>query len=228
MRYVVVCPFVYQPYFDAMRVRCRLENVLCVDNTVENLGVMRSHNLGVDLMRAADADWLVLLSAAIRFGERGGLDFASALEHCAGHAVVTAEGVYGWHLIAFARETVELAGRWDENFYPYGWDDNDYAIRVHKTRPGAVWSGIKALDLADTTMGHSVKLAGVEVDNEHHLAYFARKWGGRPEGQRFEWFHDYPFGEIPLPLGYWPEDERFTRGARWDAQAPPPPSGFFL
>lgn len=219
MNYVVVMPWRVREYRDACLARCKLDNVLEIDNSAHNRGVMRSHNIGVDEMRAQDADWLIVLSAAIRFGDAGGLDFVRALEHCADHAVVNAEGVYGWHFLAFARDTVELAGRWDENFYPYGWDDADYAIRIHKSRPGAVWSGIKALDLSDTVMGHSLADGTVTVDNEHHLDYFEKKWGHRT-GPPFEMFYDTPWDDPTIDVRWWPENDPFTRGARWDQPAP--------
>ncbi len=217
MKYVAVMPFIVQEFADDCLAGCKFDNLLLVDNTAENLGVMRSHNLGVDFMRQEDADWLVILSAAVRFGPAGGLDLIDLLE--TSHkdaAVVNAVGLYGWHLMAFSRQTVELAGRWDENFYPYGWDDNDYAIRIHKSQPDAPWWGASNLEVADTIMGHSIKLGGVRPDNSHHLAYFAEKWGILP-GPPFAEFHDHPFDAPDNPAGYWPP----TMGAEWDRPAPP-------
>lgn len=218
MKYVAVMPFIVESFKDDCLAACKLDNLLLVDNTIDNRGVMRSHNLGVDFMRDQDADWLIVLSAAIRFGPAGGLDLVRMLDtsHARAH-VVNAVGVYGWHLMAFARETVELAGRWDENFYPYGWDDNDYAIRIHKAQPEAAWWGA-TLEVTDTIMGHSIQLAGVTVDNEHHLDYFTKKWGDVP-GPPFEAYHDTPWGDPGHAVGYWPATEL---GGQWDQPAPEP------
>ncbi len=214
MRFVAVLPYVLEEFKDRCLDRCMLDNVLLVDNRRTNLGIMRSHNLGIDAMRELDADWLIVMSAAIRFGGRGGRDFTEALERMAGVAVVNAEGLFGWHLMAFSRATIEAAGRWDENFSPYGWDDCDYAIRVHKAQPGVPWEGVK-VDVIDTIMAHSIKLAGVKVDNGHHMEYFETKWGLLP-GPPFPEFHDNPWGNPALDVRYWPPHG----DGRWDEAAP--------
>lgn len=217
MKVAAVMPFIVPEYKDACLEHCKLDNLLLVDNTVTNLGVMRSHNLGIDHMRDLDADWLVILSAAIRFApDEGGRDFIRCLEstHADAH-VVNAVGVYGWHLMAFSRETIETVGRWDENFYPYGFDDNDLAIRIHKALPNAAWAGV-TVAVTDTIMAHSLKLGGVVAPAGPLLDYFRDKWGHRPQGQPFEAFNDHPFGDPANDVGYWPS----TRGAEWDQPAP--------
>lgn len=211
MTYAVVLPFVHAPYARACLKTCKLKNLLVVDNTERNRGVMRSHNMGIDHMRRTDAEWLIVVSAAIRFGEPGGLDFAGQLQ---GH-VIEAAGVYGWHLIAFHRETLEKVGRWDENFYPYGFDDIDLSIRIQKAfqvdgRQTQLWDKVE-VDAADMGMAHSIKLAGVEAPPDPLIAYFERKWGRHPGAYQDETF-DRPFNNPHNPIGYWPD----IHGARWD------------
>jgi len=203
MRYVAVLPYVDKVFRERCLRRCRLDHLLEVDNTATNVGVMRSHNFGIDLMRDLDADWLIVLSAALRFGRAGGLDFIAELESAGEARVVNAVGVFGWHLIAFSRATIEETGRWDENFTPYGFDDNDYAIRIRKVQPSdAYWQGVR-VDVTDTIMGHSLKLAGVRSDAHAQLEYFERKWGARP-GRPFEEYLDEPFGPQSGSVAYWP------------------------
>lgn len=219
MTYVVVLPYIVPEFMQRCLDGCRLSNVLLVDNTRTNRGVMRSHNLGVDFMRENDARWLVILSAAIRFGDAGGLDFVEELDRLDEYAVVNAAHVFGWHLIAFSRETVERAGRWDENFTPYGFDDNDYAIRIRKGHPEGLWRGGIEVDVSDTIMGHSIKIAGVRSDARAQLDYFETKWGALP-GVPFDDYHDHPFDYEPHPVGYWPAPSKLSPvvdGARWDA-----------
>lgn len=215
MKYVAVMPYIVEDFKEKCLAGCKFDPLLLVDNTSNNLGIMRSHNLGVDLMREQDADWLVILSAAVRFGVEGGLDFISALDRREGHAVVNAEGLYGWHLMAFSRDCVEAAGRWDENFSPYGYDDNDLAIRIHKAMPDGTWSGVRC-DVSDTIMGHSLKLGGVHAPATPRLSYFIKKWGIAP-GPPFEAFHDRPWNDPANDIGYWPEHN----GAEWNRCAPP-------
>lgn len=215
MKYTVVMPFMWRPFRDECLAGCRFADVFEVDNTVDNLGCTRSYNLGVDRMRADDADWLIVLSPAVRFGAKGGLDFIAELEARPTQAVVSAEGVYGWHLIAFARATIEAAGRWDENFHPCYYDDLDYSIRIHKALPDAVWGGVP-VDVGDTIMAHSIKLAGLEIPNAKLMAYFEAKWG-QPQGREFEEYFDHPFGNPANPVGFWPATER---GGVWNRPAP--------
>lgn len=215
-RYVAVMPYVVEDFKQKCLADCRLDNLLLVDNTETNRGIMRSHNLGIDFMLEQDADWLVILSAAVRFGDEGGLDFISALDRRAGHVVVNAEGLYGWHLMAFSREAIELAGRWDEHFFPYGFDDNDLAIRIHKAIPDGVWSGVRC-DVSDTIMGHSLKLGGVKAPATPLLNYFNQKWGDVP-GPPFEAYYDTPWDDPDNAVGYWPEHN----GAEWNRPCPEP------
>ena len=80
MKYVVVVPYTVQSIMNEFMATCKLENVLQIDNTTNNIGCMASHNLGVDKMYETESDWLVVISAAIRFGEPGGLDFIEKLK----------------------------------------------------------------------------------------------------------------------------------------------------
>lgn len=224
MKYTVVLPYAYQPYFDECIKTCKFprENMLLVDNTVENMGIMKAHNLGVKKMYEDGADWLIILSAAVRFGEPGGLDFVKVLEDHPDHSVIhgaslNVEGgkqsnpnggggvnkIFGWHLTAFHRRVFDAIGVWDENFTPYGLDDIDLSLRIRKGIPGVLWDTFPC-DAADTTMSHSINLAHVKSAYPPRNDYFVRKWG-REGG---EWQNDgypTPFNDPEKPLSYWPE-----------------------
>lgn len=215
MKYVCVMPWMWRRFRNKCLAGCRLE-VLEVNNSENNLGIMRSHNLGVDEMHRQQADWLIIMSAAVRFGPEGGRDFVKALEttHAEAH-VVNAVGLFGWHLMAFRRDVIEAVGRFDENFTPYGLDDNDLSIRIHKAMPEANWWGVTGLEVADTMMGHSIKLAGLDTPYDPKLRYFTEKWGAGP-GPPFEAYYDHPWNDETNPIGFWPP----INGARWDGPAP--------
>ncbi len=213
-KYVAVLPWIWKPYRDAFMETCKLE-VLEVDNTVTNLGIMRSHNLGIAKMKEENADWLIIMSAAIRFGEAGGLDFVEQLDSkdiCVGAADKAKwdgqkqVGIFGWHLMAFSRECIDKVGEWDTNFSPYGWDDIDYSIRMQKAFPDPEYSRRTRkvpVDVHDTTMAHSVNLAGVRSDNDHHIQYLFDKWGYIVGGDnRIEKMYDHPFNDQGKPLSF--------------------------
>lgn len=207
MKYVVCLPFVHKAYAEACLKTCKFpkENMLLVDNTSTNIGVMKSHNLGVARVLEEQADWLVILSAAIRFGKPGGLDFIAELEKRPDHKVLEAAKVFGWHLIAFRREVLETVGKWDENFTPYGYDDLDYSwrIQVAYSHPlgQQVWEKVP-VDAKDMGMAHSIKLSHVTTNNEKLRIYYRKKWGIMPEGDHAK-AHRTPFNE-DHPISYWP------------------------
>lgn len=218
-RYVAVLPVVHQPWGDACIKTCRLDNLLVVNNTVTNLGVMRSHNMGIDYMKEKEADWLIVISAAIRFGDEGGLDFARALDRYDG-MVLEAAGVFGWHLIAFRREVFELAGRWDENFTPYGFDDLDLSWRIQialslRYETGKeLWTKFP-VDVYDEGMGHSIKLANVEAPAAPRLAYLMEKWGViiMGDGGKGPFRYTHPFDDETKDVRWWPDA---PNGGRWN------------
>lgn len=210
--YTAVLPFVYQPYRDAFMRRCKLD-VYEVDNTERNLGIMRSHNLGIDRMRADGTEWLIVLSAALRFGKPGGLDFLEQLDAHDGHHVVEAAGVYGWHLIAFHRDTLDHIGRWDPNFSPYGFCDIDMSLRYQAAYNGSgqLWDKVP-VNVRDAGMAHSLKLANVQADAAPRIDYFVRKWGRHPGASHLA-AYERPFNNPGHSIGYWPPPEE---GDRWD------------
>lgn len=219
MRWVAVLPFIDQGWADDCTSSMApefLANTLLVDNTRRNIGIMASHNRGIDRMREVDAEWLVVVSAAIRFGALGGMDFVEALAAHDGHRVVEAAGVYGWHLIAFHRSTLDAVGRWDENFTPYGFDDIDMSLRIQRAfqldPSEQLWTKVRG-DWSDAGMAHSVHLGWVRTDTNALIDYFIRKWGRHP-GASDVLAHMHPFDDPANPIGYWPDT---ADGGRWDA-----------
>jgi hypothetical protein len=206
MKYVVCLPFRVQEFRDEFMATCKLDNILEIDNTVNNLGVMVSHNLGVKKMYEEDADWLIIMSAALRFGERGGLDIIEYLETTDAQIIEGFE-LYCWHLMAFRRDVVDAAGGWDENFSPYGYDDLDYSIRIKKAIPDVRWEKIK-FDVSDTIMGHSIKLGGVRSNDNILHQYFFNKWGHYPGGGHpIEEYYDTPFNLPNVDIKYCPLED---------------------
>lgn len=226
MEWVGVLPWVYAPYHDAcvatMAPEFR-ERVLDIDNQgSRNVGIMRAHNMGVDFMREQGADWLIIISAAVRFGERGGMDFIDTLAEHDDHYIIHAatdnvaggrqqedhpgggiNGVFGWHLTAFKREVFDNIGVWDENFTPYGYDDIDLSLRIQKHYKGAPGWNTYPIDVTDTTMAHSLNMGGVKSPGEPKHEYFQRKWG-REGGEWQSMGHEHPFDDETKTLDWWP------------------------
>lgn len=201
MSYVMVVPSIHRPWTEACLEHCRLEPFI-VDNTETNRGVAASWNLAADRMIERRADWLILCSAAIRFNrDFGGLDVLDALErHGSAYAVEAGLGL-GWHLIAFHRRAFELVGRFDENFWPAYFEDNDFARRLIVALDGRSpeWPKV-TFEVGLQGFSHGVELGGARIDPGLLRRYYLSKWGGPPAEERFA----RPF-DTAVPLWWWPQ-----------------------
>lgn len=223
MKYVVVIPYAYQPYFDEFKATLKLpsENCLFIDDTnpVGGIGIMKAHNAGVEFMKEKGADWLIVMSAGIRFGEAGGLDFIDQLDkhpealliHGSGMWIENGTGIekrqaLGWHLTAFRKEIFETIGNWDENFTPYSLDDTDLTLRMLKGFGNKYKIEVVDCDMRHTSTSHSISLAGVKASYAPRNEYFKRKWG-REGGDWQNSGYDTPFNLSDKPLSYCPEAE---------------------
>jgi hypothetical protein len=220
VKYVAVVPYTVQSVMDEFMSTCKLENVLKIDNTVNNIGCMASHNLGVDKMYETESDWLIVISPAIRFGAAGGLDFVEKLKNTK-HKIVESMGVFGWHLIAFHKDVIDKVGKWDTNFTPYGYDDLDFSIRIQKAFPFAfsddekfavnsekmlLWTK-ELVDVKDTIMSHSMRLNKINTDDPHHRNYYEKKWGRTPgSGEHFLNTYEFPFNDPKNNITYFSND----------------------
>lgn len=194
MNATIVLPSIYPPYTDDCLLSLApelVEQTVVVRNTPEeNLGVAGSWNFGADVMRTRGDDWLVILSAAVRFGAPGGRDFMRALEgrlSLGKPNVVEAGRGLGWHLIAFHRSVFARVGLFDEGFWPAYHEDNDMSYRIQlaygmdSRAPGFVgplWPKVN-VDATLVEVAHGIKHSGVTVDFAGLANRYAEKWGGK-------------------------------------------------
>lgn len=221
MSYLVVMPTIYPPYRDeciASMGQSMRDNLLVVENTERNRGLAGSWNIGARRVLEEGLDWLVTISAGMRFGESGGDDFLATLDRHPAAWVIEggwdihkrSDLVSGWHLIAWSRRNVlERIGLLDENFWPIYGEDADWSTRL-----------LIALDEEPNTNGaqrwvtfdtdawlvmaqHSAELAGIRNDFPDAWDYYERKWGSRPGDGKVGPFKR-PFDDPALPLSFWP------------------------
>jgi hypothetical protein len=226
VKYVVVVPYAYRPYFDEFVATLKIprENCLFIDDTdpVGGIGIMKAHNMGIDFMRERGANWLIVMSASIRFGEQGGLDFLEVLKDHNDLHVINGAGRWvdngeeriqalGWHLTAFKADVFAAVGRWDVNFTPYSFDDVDLTLRMKKYFANQFKMDTFAVDMEHTTTSHSIQLAGVVAPSAPRIAYFVEKWGRHPGAWQWDGWA-YPFNNPEHSLAYWPE----AYGSKWD------------
>jgi hypothetical protein len=222
VKWVGVMPYVHQEYADACIASMSnelLDNLLLIDNTKNNIGIMASHNKGIEFMKENDADWLVVISAGIRFGKAGGMDFIEELQYHPDALLVHGAGLWfdkgkehtarqalGWHLTAFRKEIFDVVGGWDENFTPYGLDDTDLTLRMIKGFPDRYKIEVSDVDMSHTSTSHSITLAGVKSAYAPRESYFKRKWG-RDGGEWQSMGYDHPFNDPSLPLSFCPDKD---------------------
>lgn len=174
-----------------------------------NLGVARSWNLGVDLLRHTGRDFLVILSASVQFND-GMNSFLQALEANQDQmGLMTQEG---WHCIALHRRVFEAIGRFDTNFYPAYYEDSDFIRRMELARIhepcGSITLPGTTIDADRAQVAHGMKLANIQVNMGACRDYFVEKWGAEPvytsQAERDKMFK-HPFNNSRLALGYFPE-----------------------
>lgn len=225
MKYVVVVPYAYRPYFDEFVATLKLprDNCLFVDDTDPpgGVGIMRAHNMGIDFMRERGANYLIVMSAGIRFGELGGLDFIKIIEEHPDLLVVNGAGLnrengqlmaMGYHLTAFKADVFAAIGRWDENFSPYGFDDIDLMLRMKKYFNTEYKVDSFAVDMEHVSRSHSIELGKVQAPSGPRIAYFVEKWGRHPGAWQWDGWA-YPFNNPEHSLAYW---THASTGGRWN------------
>lgn len=215
MTYVAVIPYAYQEYFDEFAKTCKIQYI-AIDNTKENIGIMKSHNIGIRFMREQNADWLIVMSASIRFGEKGGLDFIEELDKTDG-LLLHGKGLWksdpeqrvmalGWHLTAFHKSVFDAVGGWDENYSNYSLDDVDLTMRIQKHFGKDYKNRSVEVDMVHESTAHSVNLAHIKAcAYAPRHSYFMRKWGKDSHEWQEEGYMT-PFN-LDKPLSYCPDED---------------------
>lgn len=223
MKAVGVVPYVYEPYFEEFKKTCKLHNVFALNNIYNNKGVAESWNQGIDYMKKCDADWLVIISAAMRFGEAGGLDIIEQIEkHPHADIIRFAKKemleqpfsssykaknppypeVFYWHCTAISKEVIERVGYFDPNFYPIYFEDTDYDLRIRKAGLNTA-DIIVPIDAESVSSGHAVTLGDVNSPSIPLIAYFATKWGRHPSAPQLGEYNR-PFNDPNNSLAFFP------------------------
>lgn len=178
--------------------------VVTVDNTRANLGVSASWNISARTVLASGINWLLILSAGVRFGTAGGRDLLDHLDNNPDAIAIEAQTPIGWHLIAFPRTTLHRVGLFDERFFPGYENDCDYAYRMmceFRLDPapdhGDWWPHLETdVDLVQVAHGLA---AGVPYDAAGERAKIVAKHGGLPGAEVYR----SAFGRCPSCGSVW-------------------------
>ncbi len=174
-----------------------------------NIGVGRAWNMGVRLLLKEKLDYLVILSATMRFTD-GLNDFVKHIEMNLNPWGL--ETQHGWHCIALTRKTFETVGLFDENFYPAYYEDSDYIRRMELLGIHNPMSATQRIPKVDIQAGfegnaHGIRKSNINVNMGACLQYFIDKWGHEPryDDQRYrDLLYKWPFNNPNNDIKYWP------------------------
>lgn len=181
------------------------QNVIEVDNTLHNIGVARSWNIGVKHVLDNNIDFLIICSQSMVFNQ-GMRDLVADLDGAGRNTK------FGWHLIALSRDTLEKCGFFDTNFYPAYYEDSDYIRRlellgIHEPN-GETHLPFSHVDGYEQGVALSIQgRNAVRVNYRAMAQYFRKKWGGDPDYtvENRKKLYKHPFNNPDLPLDYFEE-----------------------
>lgn len=194
MTHLTLLPSIDQRMTDACLETWKVPGpLIVVDNTEVNKGVPASWNIGARAVLEQGLDWLIVLSAGVRFGKvwYGG-DLIHALDADKTALAIEADDGLGWHCIAFSNYLLTEVGLFDERFFPAYYEDNDFAYRTfcrfRLDEQGPWWPKVK-VDVRLAEVAHGLKRAKVQVDMVGNLAKYEEKHGGPPGKEAFRSTH---------------------------------------
>lgn len=174
-----------------------------------NLGVARSWNLGVNILRDTKSDYLIIISASMGFTD-GMLDILTELEKNNG-----ADGLmtqHGWHCLAIHNSVFRRVGLFDTNFYPGYYEDSDFIRRMELANihdPIGKKNVFPHLEVmaSPSEVAHGMKKGLVKVNMQACAGYFIKKWGDYPRYDSQEdrdKLYKYPFNDPTNKLSWFP------------------------
>ncbi len=171
-----------------------------IDNWKENRGVSGGWNLGIERAQAAGCDYAIIMNDDSIF-EKGTIDkLVEAIDSGAGFVVSAINrrdqiddlpyeirpGCDYSCFIMNPQSFFDTVGRFDENFYPAYFEDNDMERRI-------LLSGNKPVHRTDAMHFHrgggtqyydpNPTVSGEMFENNRY--YYIRKWGGEPLQEQF-------------------------------------------
>jgi GT2 family glycosyltransferase len=177
-----------------------------------NLGCGASANLGMRKMMDEGDDIVIIASSSAKILSPV-QEFVNYIEEAEKveqrDRYICSQSTAGSHFFAFTRRAVELAGYYDENFWPIYFEDTEYNYRT------SLISGYKVLDCK---LGHIVKSEGISISmseqpllnlfqsNSNRIArYYQSKWGGNTGSERYT----VPFNDPTKDIKEWGRWEPF-------------------
>lgn len=163
----------------------------------ENAGVAPAWNLGAAWMMDRNAEYLILVSQSLRFGDPGGADFLAELDQR--RPPVLMHSQFGWKCLAIHRDTLARVGLFDPIFAPAYFEDQDYLYRMGLAglpSPRENGGELDQINIAAESAGDAVMIRRGVVDIDYGAQHekYLTKWGG-PQGHE-QWTHPYNLPDL--------------------------------
>lgn len=158
-----------------------------------NLGVAGAWNVGAREVMDRNLEYLVILSASMRFGPILHTTWRRQMQSFWGADVIEADG-HSWHLVALHRRLFDLVGLFDENFWPGYFEQIDWCRRLHVLGREGAWPRVWVNALSQ---GSGMALSHTDCPAGPLLDYYREKWGGDKGEEAFV----MPWGD--KPMGTW-------------------------
>jgi hypothetical protein len=199
-----------------------------VEYQSENIGLARAWNIALK----KNHDWTFFVSSSMLFNK----PFSHIIDMLNDFKGVMFRTQHGWHLCGINKKLVSAIGYFDENFYPYNFDDCDWDHRcllleeqlindpesdvavswrdyfVHPNTPISYVMRISAeaaeVDVTCQVDGGAT-IDGLKININGVHDYFKSKWGG--DRTREGWGeYKHPFNDPTKSLDYWPVNDIAT------------------
>ncbi len=174
-----------------------------VEYQSENIGLSRAWNIALK----KNHDWTFVVSSSMLFNK----PFSHIVDMLDDFKGLMFRTQHGWHLCAINKKLVSDIGYFDENFYPYNFDDCDWD---HRTRilKIAEYGNHEVDAICQQDGGATVDGLKTNIHGVHD--YFRSKWGGTRTRQG--WGHyKHPFNDPTKSLDYWPVNDIPTLKKRY-------------
>ena len=174
-----------------------------VPNWENNIGVGPAWNSAINEAVEDGIQYLIVVNDDVIF--RPGVIYSMIHWSARGYDLVSPQNETGvchpyglnfWCFMIKPKEFVTKFGRFDENFAPAYYEDDDMAYRM-KLAGGS----IKTLNdkIYHEVMGSEIDEALHRSYYEKNLDYYIEKWGGEPSMERY----DNPYGDPTKDHRYW-------------------------
>lgn len=164
-----------------------LKEKVIVYTPEKNLGVAASWNF---IMKTGfeylNADYVMFLNDDIVLGYNS-QQILEILNRCPNYYLIV--GGYYWSSFFISQEGYEAVGKFDENFYPAYFEDNDYNRRLSLINGDGIKRSFYVKEFVPKIKRNSMTIKRDPTINknfEDNKKYYVKKWGGFPRQEKFK------------------------------------------